>query len=195
MTASRAHAFYLQATAGPAPLRARYGTARGLVRLWLARLRPLRRFGAVDWDRVERLVFVCTGNVCRSPYAEARARASGVPAVSAAVRGSAGAPADAQAVAAARAAGADLTAHRSQTVDELELKRGDLLVAMEPWQADALAARFAGRTGVQVTLLGLWSSPRRPHLHDPHGLCDDYFRTCFTLIDSAVAAMRTRLGR
>jgi protein-tyrosine phosphatase len=193
--ASRAHAFYLRATDGPAPLRARYGSARGLARLWLARLRPMGRFAEIDWDMVERLVFVCTGNVCRSPYAEARARESGLAAVSAALRGAPGALADAQAAAAARAVGIDLAAHRAQTVDQVEVDRGDLLVAMEPWQADALASRFAGRPGVQVTLLGLWSTPRRPHLHDPHRLCDDYFRTCFAVIDSAVAAMRRNLGR
>ncbi len=62
---------------------------------------------------------------------------------------------------------------------------------MEPWQAEALERLGVG----QVTLLGLWSRPERPHLHDPHGLADDYFRTCFRLIDSAVEAMVARLGR
>ncbi|HEX9931599.1 MAG TPA: phosphotyrosine protein phosphatase [Allosphingosinicella sp.] len=191
--ASRAQCLYLRATEGPAFVQARYGSARGLARLWLAKLRPLRRFEAVDWAAVRRLVFVCTGNICRSPYAEARARAADFPTVSAALRGGSGAPADEAAVAAAAAAGTDLRKHRSTAIGEMEFDAGDLLVAMEPWQAETLAARFGGMPEVQVTLLGIWSTPQRPHLHDPHGLSADYFRTCFTLIDSAVDAMLARI--
>lgn len=192
---SRAHSLYLRATEGPAFVQARYGTARGLARLWLARLRPLRRFGAVDWASVRRLVFVCTGNICRSPYAEARARAAGFPAVSAALQGQSRAPADAAALAAAAAAGTDLGEHRSTAIGDIQIEAGDLLVAMEPWQAEALASRFGGTPGIQLTLLGLWSTPKRPHLHDPHGLSGDYFLTCFALIDTAVDGMLARIRR
>jgi protein-tyrosine phosphatase len=192
--ASRAQSLYLRATAGPSFVQARFGSARGLARLWLSRLRQrrLRRYREIDWRRVERLVFVCTGNICRSPYAEALARRAGFPTASVALRGGTGAPAYGAALAAARAAGVDLAAHRSTAISEAAIGPGDLLVAMEPWQADALAAR---QTGAQVTLLGLWTSPERPHLHDPHGLSDNYFRTCFRIIDTGVAAILQRTGR
>lgn len=189
--ASRAHSFYLRATEGPAFVRRRYGTARGLARLWLARLGRWRRFAHVDWAKVERLVFVCTGNICRSPYAESLARRAGFPAISVALRGSSGAPAFPPALAAAREAGVDLSAHRSTWIEDAALGPADLLVAMEPWQAETLACRDTG----QVTLLGLWTTPRRPHLHDPHGLSDAYFRTCFRVIESGVDAILARLKR
>ncbi|HEX8642819.1 MAG TPA: phosphotyrosine protein phosphatase [Allosphingosinicella sp.] len=189
--ASRAQAFYLRATAGPGFVRTRYGSARGLARLWLARLGGAGRYRQVEWSRVDRLVFVCTGNICRSPYAERKAAAAGFPAISAALRGSSGAQANESARRIAAAMGVDLSRHRSTAIAEAALRPGDLLVAMEPWQADALASLEVG----QVTLLGLWSTPRRPHLHDPHGLCDDYFRTCFRSIDTAVEAMLARLKR
>lgn len=193
MTASRAQSLYLRATAGPGFVRDRYGSARGLLRLWLARLTKhrLKRYAKIDWTRVDRLVFVCTGNICRSPYAERRAAASGVPTLSIALRGGSGDPAFPAARSAAAAAGVDLSAHRSTAVADAALRPGDLLVAMEPWQAGALDALGVG----QVTLLGLWTRPRRPHLHDPHGLSDAYFRSCFRLIDSGVAEMLRRLGR
>ena len=191
MTASRAQSLYLRATAGPGFVRARYGSARGLARLWLARLRGLGRYHEVDWSRVDRLVFVCTGNICRSPYAERKAAAAGFPAISVALRGGSGAEAYEAARRVAAEAGLDLSHHRSKAIGEAALRPGDLLVAMEPWQADALAETGIG----QVTLIGLWSSPPRPHLHDPHGLCDDYFRTCFRLIDTALDAMLARLKR
>lgn len=189
--ASAAHAFYLRATDGPAFVRARYGTARGLARLLLSQLRSWRRFEEIDWSRVERLVFVCTGNVCRSPFAEALARRAGVPAISVALRGRSGAPAHPAAVAAARAAGFDLSSHRATEIDQMEVGPGDLLVAMEPWQAAAVA----DRGGAQATLIGLWTRPRRPHVHDPYGLCDAYFRTCFAVIASGVDAIVARMRR
>jgi low molecular weight phosphotyrosine protein phosphatase len=42
----------------------------------------LRHFEHVEWNRVTRLVFVCRGNICRSPYAEVRARRLGLNAIS-----------------------------------------------------------------------------------------------------------------
>jgi protein-tyrosine phosphatase len=184
---------YLRLTTGPAFVQARYGSARGLARLWLASAarHRVRRYRDIDWRSVERLVFVCTGNICRSPYAQQRAARSGFPAISVALRGSTGDPANEAAVATAWELGIDLSKHRSLTIHDAELTSGDLLVAMEPWQADALFEMEKA----QVTLLGLWSTPQRPHLHDPHKLCRDYFRTCFRLIDSGVEAMLARLAR
>ena len=66
-------------------------------------------------------------------------------------------------------------------------------MALEPRLAAALASRYAAEPEVQVTLLGLWSRPRRAHLHDPHTLSAAYFRTCFDLIDTAVAALLTKV--
>jgi len=61
----------------PAGVRPRFGTYRGLVRLLLAQVENrtggYRRFKQIRWESVKRVVFVCHGNICRSPYAE-RAR-------------------------------------------------------------------------------------------------------------------------
>jgi protein-tyrosine phosphatase len=187
---------YHRATEGPAFVRDRFGSGRGLARLLLSRgaaaAGRYRAFETIDWARVERLVFVCSGNICRSPYAERRAVLAGVPSISLALRGEAGRPADPAARAAARRAGIDLEAHRAATFDDAALGADDLLVAMEPWQARDLAARFPSH---QVTLLGLWSRPRRPHLHDPYTLSPAYFGTCFRIINSGVAALIAKLSR
>src|SRR5207237_1259532 len=59
-------------------IQARYGRRAGWLRYHMARtldsvgaFAPLRR---VAWNDVERLVFVCQGNICRSAYADARGR-------------------------------------------------------------------------------------------------------------------------
>lgn len=189
---------YHRATDGPAFIQARYGSARGLVRLWLSQAARLagayRRFEQIRWNDVTRLVFVCSGNICRSPYAEQRATLAGFPSISIALRGDSGRPADPAARTAARQDGVDLDAHRSTSVQDAALQPGDLLVAMEPWQARELLDRYEG-SGMQVTLLGLWTRPRRAHLHDPFTLSDTYFRSCFRVIDSGVAAILSRVER
>jgi hypothetical protein len=48
---------------------------------------------------------------------------------------------------------------------------------------------FAELAGAQTTLLGLWSTPPRPHLTDPYGGSVDYFNRCFMIIDSAVVRL------
>ena len=59
----------------------RYGSKRGFVRYWRGRAAALAGqydgLRAVDWDRVERLVFMCTGNICRSPLAAVYAESQG----------------------------------------------------------------------------------------------------------------------
>jgi protein-tyrosine phosphatase len=127
-------------------MRDRWGSGRGLARLLLSQggrlLGRYRRFERIDWSRVERLVFVCSGNICRSPYAERRVAETGYPSISLALRGDAGRPADPAARAAAKRVGIELGEHRAATVDGAALFRGDLLVAMEPWQARMLRRAF-----------------------------------------------------
>jgi protein-tyrosine phosphatase len=198
ISSPRSDSLYRRATDGPAFIQARYGSTRGMVRLWLSEAARLagayRQFERIRWNEVQRLVFVCSGNICRSPYAERRAASAGFPAISNALRGDSNRPADPAARAVARLAGVDLDAHRSTAAEEAALNQGDLLVGMEPWQAYELQERYAA-SGIQVTLLGLWSRPRRAHLHDPFTLPEAYFRSCFRSIDSGVAAILSRIGR
>lgn len=181
-------------TVGPTYVQARYGTARGFVRLAIADLDRRRGtfnvFEDVDWGVVRRLVFVCSGNICRSPYAEARTRAYGWQTASFALRGIGSLPADPAALTAAARRGIDLVPHRSTALKDFRALPGDLLLAMEPWQAWSLCTAFPA---CQVSLLGLWSRSRRAHLHDPHTLIAAYFDTCFSHIDSATEKL-TRLS-
>ena len=153
---------------------------------WLERLglySDLRRF---DASRVLRLVFVCAGNVCRSRYAEARARELGFEAGSFGLSADGRSPPDAVAVLAARRRGIELVPRASRRAQDVRPTSGDLLVAMEPHQARALR-RAHPRS--QVTLLGLWCRTPRPVLADPYGLSDAYFDTCFCFIDEGVETL------
>jgi low molecular weight protein-tyrosine phosphatase len=146
----------------------------------------------VDWPVIDRLVFVCKGNICRSPYAEARARSLGLEAVSFGLEASGGAPADPNAVRNAARRRIDLSAHRSARVDPARLRPGDLVLLFEPRQV----AQFRESYGAGVpalSLAGLWARPRRPYLCDPYGRSDVCFQDCFAVIDASIAAFAAYL--
>lgn len=165
-----------------------YGTHRGYVRTLLGQteylLGTIEPFVNLRPETVQRLVFVCLGNINRSAFAESMARLHGADTCSFGLATSTGLPAYAKAIDTATRFGIDLNAHRTTDVAHYEYKPGDLLLAMEIRQARQLAAR--GYPAGSIALLGHWSTPLRIHIHDPYTLSDEYFMTCFTLIHSAV---------
>lgn len=180
----------------PAGVRSRFGTYRGLIRLMLAWLENLtgryRRFKQIRWGRVTRVVFVCHGNICRSPYAERRAASYSLPAASFGLSVDSGAPADPTACRIAAGRDLELVGHCARDAANFEFQTGDLLVVMEPRQARRLTAHLPAGS-CQLTLLGLWSRPPRPHIHDPHRLSEAYWDRCFDVIDSAVQTIADRM--
>ena len=182
----------------PLGVRPRFGTYRGAIRLVLANLEDigggLAAYKGVRWEIVQRLVFVCWGNICRSPYAEYRARSLGLSAVSFGLSTSTGARADAIASRVAARRGVDMASHRTCDAGDFEIRAGDLLFAMEPRQAKQMIKRFAA-VQCQFTLLGLWSKPRRVHIHDPHQLSEAYFDRCYSVIDTALVNIAKFLPR
>jgi protein-tyrosine phosphatase len=159
----------------------------------LLSLGALRYFARVDWSDAQRLVFVCNGNICRSPYAEARANAEGLRATSFGLRAASGSPANAMALSIATEHGVDLRTHRARAAGDVIVSPHDVIIAMEPWQGWRLR-RHTKLPHVQLTLLGLWAQTPRPYLQDPYGLSAAYFRTCFTQIDNAVTRLSVHMG-
>ncbi|GJL52054.1 MAG: hypothetical protein NPIRA01_32810 [Nitrospirales bacterium] len=144
----------------------------------------------INWLRVSRVIFVCHGNICRSPYAEFKFRELGGHTISAGLKAKSGNPANSSAQVAASSRGIQLTTHRSQNIQEVSLQSGDLLVAFEPNHANSLYDQYFKENDVQVTLLGLWSPQSwAVYFHDPYGLSNAYFEQCFHRIDLALAKM------
>lgn len=177
-----------------------YGGKRALLEhaLYLSRYRLglLRSYCRVSWPSVGRLVFVCRGNICRSPYAEATARQRlSMASASFGIETVTGVGANPSAVHNAGLRKIDLTGHRATNVTDFVLRENDLLIAMEPQQGEVLRA-WANRMNcrVQVTLLGLWIKHPRPYIADPYGRGDAYFQNCFKLIDSAVERLGIYCG-
>ena len=172
-------------------IRARFGTLRGLVRLILSYPQLALGLSAsrpADPAQVRRLVFVCQGNICRSAFADVVARRAGLRSASFGLSTTTGRAAHDPAIAAARALGHDLAQHRAVDMADYVPQAGDLLLAMEVRQLGRLAADPRLRD-VPRALLGRWTRPMMPHLHDPYGLDDRYMARCLARIDRAVARL------
>jgi protein-tyrosine phosphatase len=168
-----------------------YGTVRGVVRVLfgqiefaLGRTEPYLH---PQLQSVDRLVFVCLGNINRSAFSEAVARGQGVHTCSIGLSTTTGHPAFHKAIATAQSLGLDLAAHTATDLSDYQFRSTDLLLVMEIRHAHKL--RAAGYPAASIALLGHWAAPHRIHLHDPHVLSDAYFRTCFTLLQSAVQGL------
>lgn len=174
-----------------------YGGKRGF--LEHARARALYALGIyrhvrdINWAAVGRLAFVCTGNICRSPYASARARSLGVPAVSFGLEATDGTTADPVASRNAQLRNLDLSAHRSARVASSSFAYDDLIIVFEPGHLAEIWRR-SGRE-MPASLLGVWARPMRPHIQDPYGRSDRYFQQCFSVIDANVVALAGHMMR
>jgi len=166
----------------------RYASKRGLARLALAHLEStvgrLTEFQSVEFNTVQRFVFVCLGNICRSPFAECVARARGVNAVGFGLSTTTGAPAFELAQSAAEKFSLDLSAHKATDFTDFILQDTDLLLVMEVRHARRLK-QMIGESRAQIALLGHWGKPRRLHIHDPLEHSPIYFENCFQSIFGA----------
>ena len=175
----------------------RFGKRRRIATSALARLSRrsgrLNRFRHVSWERVNRLVFLCSGNICRSPYAEAIAKRQGVESISCGSKASSGTVANPLAVQVANERGVNLSVHRSENIDRIMPLSSDLVLGFDLHHVAALD-KLAATSECQVSLLGLWGKQAPTVIPDPYGCSADYFVRCFDSIDQTVACIAKKMG-
>lgn len=149
-----------------------------------------------------RILFVCSGNTCRSPLAEAFARseaarrgASHTLASSAGTFALPGQPATGGAVKAASAHGLDLTAHRSRPLTAELVASADLVVGMT---VDHLAAVRRLSESVPAVLATEYLPADHPHsragVPDPFGGNDQVYGETARLLAACVKGLFDRLA-
>lgn len=183
------------------PARAVGKTLLGLINQLLhpaRRSRARRRLQALDGPR--KILMVCTGNVCRSPYAEVRARGREGDGGEWEIRsvgwmGPSGRPPPAEAQEVARARGLELDGHRSQLLSNELVAWADLLVVMERSHARMVQKDF-GADASRILLLGDLDPtlPRRRDVLDPWGRAREEYEETFDRIDRCLDEMFLLIG-
>jgi low molecular weight protein-tyrosine phosphatase len=136
-------------------------------------------------DRSRRLLVICTGNICRSPAAEAILRTLAAGSVEVRSRGTdswnLGQPAHAPMIRLAAARGYDLRPHRAAQVTEADVRWADEILVMQPVHRARLARAYPEHAA-KVRLLHPDGVP------DPYDLDDISYGEVLDLIERAARA-------
>ncbi len=121
------------------------------------------------------VLYVCTGNVCRSPMAErllrgAVAGSAGVRAHSAGVGALVGQPMDAASAAALLERGVSPEGHRAQQVTGALVEHADLVLTAERAHRDQILNEVAGASRYTFTMREFARLSRHVHGDDPHAV-------------------------
>lgn len=165
----------------------RFGQASTLVHLTPGGGYRAEAGGALEPRMIDKLartkiLFVCTGNTCRSPMAEAIARSlldstgepgdsgADVTVMSAGTSAGSGAPASAENAAALRSIGVEAGEHRSRPLTRQLVAEADFIFTMAGWHRDGVLALDPGAASRTWVL-----DPEGQDVPDPVGLPQDVY--------------------
>ena len=156
--------------------------------------RRLRGEPPLPTEPIERVVVLCYGNICRSPFAgldlarqnpKLQVRTAGLFATE-------GKPPEPGALRIATEHGIDLSSHAAHLLDESDVAWADLLIGMQGRHVSTIADRWP-EAREKTRLLGDYASDAPYWIEDPWGFPDDYFREVFAQIVAANRNLNARI--
>ncbi len=153
------------------------------------------KYKHLDASKIKRIVFVCKGNICRSPFAEvvAKAKKTRWPVISMGYEASGGDKPEPLAIKMANEFGYDMEALCSTRLNSDSIKNGDMVIVMETSQLN-MVKQIVSDVDYQLTLLGIWGAHPGLSIFDPYGRSEARFRYIFTHINSSVKKLMCTLG-
>ena len=145
-------------------------------------------------ESVESILFVCLGNICRSPFAEKFAAvnfnsSAAYDFSSGGIQGEFPRPSPAEAIEAAKYFGVDLNGHFSRSLDKKMLEHFDVVLVMDVWQYQYMN-RVHHEIRNKVYLLPLYENNNicfkdkysSYNIRDPYGRSIQDFTECYQRI-------------
>lgn len=158
------------------------------------RRRRIRR--ALEECRADaRIVFLCQGNICRSPFAEhllereLGSQCAMVSVTSVGLLPVPGRRCPEQAVRAALDRGIDLTGHVSRFLDDSGLSRAGLVFVFDRMTLEDFRDRFPAAAPPVFLLAGLLDGADRADIEDPLGRGPEFFADTYARIEQAVGEL------
>jgi len=169
-------------------------TVAAYVRLRLARALRIRSDRPKLRGSPHSLLFVCHGNIMRSPVAAELFRARMPSGASFGIESGGtwtrdGRVADPRAVAAAARLGISLQAHRSRVITPAMVKRADLICVMDYRNEAEIVSRYPNAAVKTILLGGVAESPDGPSIPDPYMLDTDAVAAIYARLSAAVDAL------
>jgi protein-tyrosine-phosphatase/predicted ATP-grasp superfamily ATP-dependent carboligase len=149
--------------------------------------------------RLSRILFVCYGNICRSPFAacywnsKSRESSSGIPlAVSAGFHPHAGRSTPPWIVSLAATYNIDLRSHHSSVLTGKDVESADAIFVMDRKNYQDLLARYLWAKD-KTYLVGLFSGDDRIEIDDPYKMSIDDARACLQQLVLSLDGLMTKI--
>ncbi len=139
------------------------------------------------------ILFVCTGNICRSPMAEGLMKKmlsekglQSVRVASAGTHALEGHPASGNAVAVMASQAVDITGHRGRQLDNRMLATSDLVLVMEPLHLEFIRYEFTNAIAKTDLLARFHPSGRLSRIEDPYGGPLPEYQACARILAGCI---------